>query len=121
MDETRVCLTCIKIQITLRPASAHFRENDRIPPKNEGMSTTTQAVVSTPSSSFAKRRARTLIGWLTEQEGALWLAGREMGTPDPAHVEICKKARAAVAARQAGVDQNELFAPLPPEVEAYVQ
>ncbi len=86
------------------------------------MTTTTQAVVSTPTSSFAKRKARTLIGWLSEQEGALWIAGREMtDSPDPAHLAICQRARAAVAARQPGVDQSNLFDSLPPELEPHLQ
>ncbi len=86
------------------------------------MSTTTQAVVSTPASAFAKRKARTLIGWLSEREGALWITGREMTeSPDPAHLAICQRARAAVAARQPGVDQSDLFGPLPPEVEPHIQ
>lgn len=86
------------------------------------MSTSTQAVVSTPTSSFAKRSARTLIGWLSEREGALWIAGRQMTeSPDPAHLAICQRARAAVAARQSGVDQRDLFSPLPPEVEPHIQ
>jgi len=64
------------------------------------MSTSTQALVSTPTASFAKRKARTLIGWLSESEGALWIAGREITeSPDPAHLATCQRARAAVAAR----------------------
>jgi hypothetical protein len=50
----------------------------------------TQATIAVAAPSFAKRKARALIGWLTEQEGALWIAGREMqATPDPAHIARC--------------------------------
>ncbi len=86
------------------------------------MSTSTQAGISAATPTFAKRKARTLIGWLPEQEGALWIAGREMKqAPEPAHLEACQRARAAVAAREAGIKQNDLFSPLPAELEAHIQ
>lgn len=85
------------------------------------MSTTTQAVVSTPTPGFAKRKARALIGWLPEQEGATWISGRQMSqVPDPAHIALCQRARAFVSSRPNGVDQTNLFQSLPSDVEGYI-
>lgn len=85
------------------------------------MTSTTQATTSAGTPTYAKRKARALIGWLSEQEGALWISGREMqSSPDPAHVETCRRARDSVASRKPGVDQSNLFETHPPELEAHL-
>src|SRR6267154_2053550 len=78
------------------------------------MPTTTQAVIATSAPGYARRKARSLIGWLSEGEGLLWITGREMTQePDPAHIARCREARAAVARRPEGHIQSKMFAPLP--------
>jgi len=84
------------------------------------MTTPTQPVTSSPATAFAQRKARALIGWLSPEEGALWLAGRQMGTPNPEHLATCQAARAAVAARPPGLDQSALFENLPAELGAHL-
>jgi hypothetical protein len=85
------------------------------------MADTTQATVAVAAPSFSKRQARALIGWLTEQEGALWIAGRQqVRAVDPAHVATCQKARAVVAARPAGLDQTGVVTDLPAELQAHI-
>jgi hypothetical protein len=62
------------------------------------MADTTRATVAVAAPSYAKRKARALIGWLTELEGALWIAGRHQAQAvDPAHVARCQQAREVVA------------------------
>jgi hypothetical protein len=86
------------------------------------MADSTQATIAVAAPSFAKRKARALIGWMTEQEGALWISGRQMqATPDPAHVARWQQARQAVTARAAGLDQAGAVADLPPELQPHVE
>ena len=60
------------------------------------MTTSTTAAASFKGETFARRKSRTLVGWLPENEGALWIAGRQMTqSPDPAHIAVCRAARAA--------------------------
>ena len=75
---------------------------------------------STPS--YAKRKARALIGWMSEQAGALWAAGRDqqLAAAQPEHLEACKRARENVAARIPGIDQSGLFQPPPAELQAHI-
>ena len=84
------------------------------------MTTPTQPTAASPAAVFSRRKARALIGWLSPQEGALWLAGRQMGTPSPEHIAACETARAAVAARPPGLDQSTLFEPLPAELATHI-
>lgn len=85
------------------------------------MADSTQATIAVAAPSFAKRKARALIGWLPETDGALWIAGRELqAAPDPAHIARCQQARAAVAARAAGLDQTGVFTTLPAELDAHM-
>jgi hypothetical protein len=71
------------------------------------MTGSTQATVAVATPAFAKRPARALIGWMTEEEGALWLAGRDIqaAANNIALRSAVGKARTAVATR----------APLPPQ------
>ena len=81
----------------------------------------TQPHVSSPVPGFAQRRARALIGWLPVNDGALWLAGRQLNQqPNLQHVALCEAARQVVAARPAGVDQSGVVADLPTEVKGHV-
>ncbi len=52
----------------------------------------------------------------------MWLAGRQMqAQPNAEHIAICEAARAAVAARNPGVEQALLFADLPPELQPHIE
>ncbi len=85
------------------------------------MTTTTQAVTASSEPSYARRKARTLIGWLSEQEGALWIAGRQMAQEaDPEHIARCRAARAAVELRPEGHSQNNIFQPLPDTLTEHI-
>lgn len=84
------------------------------------MTTPTQPTLGSPTPGFAQRKARALIGWLPPQEGALWLAGRQMGAANAEQIAICERARAAVEARPPGIDQTTLFEPLPPELQPHI-
>jgi hypothetical protein len=85
------------------------------------MADSSQATIAVAAPSYAKRKARALIGWLTEQEGTLWISGRQMqAAPDPAHVARWQQARAAVAARAAGLDQAGVIADLPPALQPHI-
>jgi len=86
------------------------------------MTEPTQPHIALPTPGFGQRRARALIGWLPINEGALWLAGRQMSDqPNPEHIAACQAARQVVAAREPGLDQTGMFSDLPPEVEAHVE
>jgi hypothetical protein len=85
------------------------------------MAGSTQATIAVAAPSYAKRKARALIGWLPEQDGALWISGRQMhAAPDPAHMARCQQARQSVAARHAGLDQAGFSAALPPELQPHI-
>lgn len=69
-----------------------------------------------------KRPARALIGWMAPEDGALWLAGRQIGHPEREEfIRRTVRAREAVAARSAGVDQSEMFQALPAELDAHIE
>ena len=85
------------------------------------MSTSTTAVTSSKTETFARRKARTLVGWMPEHEGALWIAGRQLAaTPDPAHLVICQAARAVVSKRPVGCDQTNIFQQLPSTLDSHI-
>lgn len=85
------------------------------------MAGTTQATVAGATPAFAKRKARALIGWLTEEEGSLWLAGRNpQMASDAAFLNRCRVARATVAGRAPHVDSNAI-SQLPAEIDQHVQ
>lgn len=85
------------------------------------MSGSSQATVAVATPAFAKRKARAIIGWLTPEEGALWLAGRnQQGAADAALLTRCRDARAVAAARPLGVDQQGVVQALPPAANAHV-
>lgn len=86
------------------------------------MTTSTQAVIASNAPGYVRRQARTLIGWLSEEEGVLWIAGRQMALePNQAHIDRCREARNAVENRQEGYIQDNLFSPLPDELHNHIQ
>jgi len=86
------------------------------------MSTSTQALVSTPTHHLQSAKlGRSLVGYLSRKARYGLLVAKSQSQPDPAHLATCQRARAAVAARPPGVDQHDLFSPLPPEIEPLVQ
>ncbi len=67
--------------------------------QNEGVSKnmagSAQIPITAATPTYAKRKARALIGWLSEQEGALWAAGRDaQAALNPEHSVTCKRALA---------------------------
>ena len=87
------------------------------------MDGSSQLPITALTPSYAKRKARALIGWLSEQEGTLWAAGRDQqaAANQPEHMEACKRARQQVAARMPGIDQSNLFQPIPSELESHIK
>jgi hypothetical protein len=85
------------------------------------MAGTTQATVAIAAPEFAKRKARALIGWLPESEGALWIAGRQVqAQADPANLAVCRAARPRVSDRPEGVDQSGFASAVPPELQQHI-
>lgn len=68
-----------------------------------------------------QRPARALIGWMDEQQAHLTLCGRRADlTPDTAQIELVRAARAAVAARDAGVDHDGVVEDAPDGLTEHV-
>jgi len=68
-----------------------------------------------------KLAGRALIGWLAPEDGALWLAGRQIGHPNREEfIRRTVKARTAVEGRSPGVDQTDLLQAPPSELAAHV-
>jgi hypothetical protein len=85
------------------------------------VSGTTQATVAVATPAFAKRKARALIGWLTEEEGALWLAGRnQQAASDAILIQRCRAARTAASTRAAHTERSDTVSPLPDSLASYV-
>lgn len=85
------------------------------------MTETTQATVAVATPSYAKRKARALIGWLTPEEGALWLAGRDQkAASDPALLIRVQQFRATAAARLPVTGQPAVVSPLTTETDAHI-
>ncbi len=69
-----------------------------------------------------KLSGRALIGWLAPEDGALWLAGRQVGHPNREEfIRRTVKARAAVEARSPGIDQSDLLQAPPAELVGHVE
>src|SRR5277367_2530468 len=90
---------------------------DRKPPRiasarreaKHHMGASAQIPITAATPTYAKRKARALVGWLSEQDGVLWAAGRDAQEAlNPVHLSACQRARASVALRQPGVDQSSL-------------
>lgn len=68
-----------------------------------------------------RRAGRALIGWMSEEEGAVTLAGRSRdGADRPELIERVAAARRAVGARDGGVDQSDLLEDVSSVLEAYL-
>lgn len=65
--------------------------------------------------------ARVLIGWVAPGDAALWLTGRRQDImPTPQQEQLAARARAVVAAREPGIDQDGLVQAAPPQLNAYL-
>ena len=85
------------------------------------MNGSAQLPITASTPTFAKRKARALVGWMSEQEGPLWAAGRDVQAAGrPEHIEVCQHARRLVAARSTGIDQDALTEPLPTELDEHI-
>jgi hypothetical protein len=79
-----------------------------------------QANIAVATPTFAKRKARALVGWLTEDEGALWLAGRDpQAAADPAIRQRCAHAHGTVAGRPPIGAPAGILSPLPRALTAH--
>src|ERR1017187_6345808 len=86
------------------------------------MTTPTQPAVAVSAPGYALRKARALIGWLPVEEGALWMAGRQVHQPPTdAQRARCQRARDAVTQRSPHLDQNGIFTPLPGEILPHIE
>ena len=85
------------------------------------MAGSAQIPITAATPTYAKRKARALIGWMSEQEGILWAAGRDTQVAlNPEHAATCKRARDNVGSRAHGIDQSNLFAPIPSELTPHI-
>lgn len=85
------------------------------------VSSTQQTLAATNQLGSVSRPARALIGWMTQPEGQLLLAQRNVTLANqPEHVARATQARAAVAARVQVLDQSQLLTDPPPELAEYI-
>ncbi len=68
------------------------------------------------------RGGRSLIGWMTPEQGALTLAGRVAeGANEQVLLDRVEAARQTVTAREPGVEQDDLLQDVPPELALFVE
>jgi hypothetical protein len=67
-----------------------------------------------------QRPARTLLGWMTQEEAILVQNGRRTGDAAAVYSVRAQAARDAVAGRPVGVDQTDIVSAMPSELESYV-
>lgn len=85
------------------------------------VSTTQQTLATGNQLGHVTRPARALIGWMSQQEGQLCLAGRQIqNATKPEYAQKVQAARNAVQQRPVGVDQSELLTDVPKELEEYL-
>src|SRR4051812_44332560 len=85
------------------------------------VSTTQQSLATANQLAHVTRPAKALIGWMTQEEGQLSLAGRQIqDAQKPEYIAKVRDARTAVQKRQPAVDQSELLAEVPPELQEYL-
>src|SRR5437762_2825441 len=66
------------------------------------------------------RTGRALIGWMAPNEAVLTMASRQMDVqPNQEQIERAQNARERVSMRTAGIDQQNILAPLPQQVSEY--
>jgi hypothetical protein len=88
------------------------------------MSTAVENTIHTPASREPvrlQRSARTLIAWMRPEEARAALAGPGGDPQAPEYQKIVADARAALANRAAGVDQNDVIIAAPPELDDYTE
>src|SRR6266852_3960480 len=68
-----------------------------------------------------ERPARVLLGWLTAQEAEHFQSGRGARTPGREDAERAERARTAVAARAAGIDQADVITDPPAELNDHIE
>ena len=66
------------------------------------------------------RRAKVLAGWLSENEGPLYLTNRRADLVTDEHRQRVAAARAAVMARPEGIDQTNLLSEVPASLNNYI-
>lgn len=67
------------------------------------------------------RPARALVGWMSQQQGEMVLQGNTIGNEVTAeHREVARQARESVAARPAGLDQDDLVSEPPSELDEHI-
>lgn len=82
---------------------------------------TTEVPAQLNKTIYIERPARVLLGWLSETEAQNWQSVRGTRAHTVEDVERAARARAAVAARQEGVDQGAGIVDPPEELAEYVQ
>lgn len=86
------------------------------------VSSTQQTFAATNQLGSVSRPARALIGWMTQSEGQLQLAQRQINlASSPEHIARASQARAAVASRREGLDQADVISDLPAELAGYIE
>lgn len=86
------------------------------------VSTTAQTLAKGNELGHVTRPAKALIGWMTQEEGQLCMAGRQTNkSNNPEFIEKVALARAAVQSRPLGVDQSTLFEEVPAELSSYLE
>lgn len=87
------------------------------------MVSVTQKTIATgaPSLGQVTRPARVLIGWMTQQEAVLTLAGRSVAVADSEEIKSCAAAAiAAVNLRPEGVGQDGIIQEPPDELKSHI-
>jgi hypothetical protein len=85
------------------------------------VSTTQQSLATANQLAHVTRPARALIGWMSQQEGQLCLGGRQVqNAQKPEYISKVQTAKTAVQKRPLGVDQSEVLAEVPPELQEYL-
>jgi hypothetical protein len=70
---------------------------------------------------WINRVARSLLGWMPEQEALLTLSGRNTNAkPKSEHEARARRAREIVASRPAGVDQTGVVCDAPPQLHVHI-
>jgi hypothetical protein len=67
-----------------------------------------------------RRPARALLGWMQHEEAQRIQAGQRADIHLPEHAESAERARMAVAARPAGLDQENLISEAPAELHGHI-
>jgi hypothetical protein len=81
-----------------------------------------QSALPANALSSPHQTGRSLIGWMTADEATLCLSGRRADLQNlPEYGQRAEQARASVAAREAGLDQANIQAAPPPELDAHIE